>query len=169
MPIKLYQSPPNSGSNDGAAPQNYDPLWQAFVNLTPSQILAFQSFPQDLIKYTSIRRWQAELSGVTVGGIPLTTDSESQSKISQLKQAFDTGAISQVSFKDATGNFHSVDLAAATAVYTGVVQFIQALRDAEATIVTGINGSTITTRKQIDAAIGPLAPSSVSATNPSPT
>jgi hypothetical protein len=166
-----YQSPLGSGGNDGVLPKTYDPAWQAYVNLTPAQIFAFQSFPKDLVKYASLQRWRAEISGITIAGIPLTTQWSDQQKISALKQAFDAGAISQVSFFDADGNVQSVNAAAATAVFTGVVQFVQSTYNTLATLVAGINAATptVTTRKQIDTAIAAVAPNSPSATNPSPT
>lgn len=167
---RLYESPANSGGNDGALPSVYDPTWQSYTNLTPSQILAFQAFPQDLVFYVRSRRWMAERSGVTVASVPLTTSEGDQAKVAQLKQAFDTGAVvGTVDFFDANGTVHAVDAAAATAIYRGVVSFVQQTYSTAANLVAGINSKSIATRKQIDAAYAAIAPNSPSATNPSST
>lgn len=51
----LYQSPPNSGSNDGAIPQAYDTAWPTYINLTSAQRSAFMAMPADLLRYAVIR------------------------------------------------------------------------------------------------------------------
>lgn len=173
-PNRTYFSPPNSNGNDGALPTVYDSNWQAFNNLTPQQVLAFQSFPQDLVKYAANQRWLAESSGVTIGGISVTTMDRDQAKVAQLKQAFDNGAIpptTVIPFFDANGNIQSVNAAVATILYNGVVAFVESTFKTAATLVAGINATpaTITTRKQIDAAYAAIAPNSPSATTPSPT
>ena len=160
--IRLYIGP--------VVPMAYDPTWQTYTNLTPAQIAAFQSFPEDLLIYANTRRWMAEISGITVGGVPLTTQDRDQSKIAQLKQAFDNGTLTNpVPFSDASGATQTVDAAAATALYTAVVRFVEATYTALATLKVGIANATITSRKQIDAAYAAIAPNSPSATHPSPT
>lgn len=164
-----YQSPPGSGINDGALPQVFDTTWQGYTNLSAAQVAAFQAFPQDLLAYVSLRRWLAEESGITALGVPITTRASDQDKISQLKQGFDTGAITgTVSFSDAAGNTQTVNAAAATAIYTAVVQFVQSTYTAMANLKAGIKATppTITKRSQIDAALAAIAPNSPSATNP---
>lgn len=60
MPVPpKFQSPLGSNNNDGALPTAYDPNWPTYVNLTPAQIVAFQKFPQDLLRYAAQRRWEA--------------------------------------------------------------------------------------------------------------
>lgn len=162
--MKIYTGP--------AIPTTYDPLWPSYTNLTPAQILSFQSFPQDLIKYLMTRRWLAETSGITVGGIKLNTQLSDQQKIAALKQGFDNGAITgSVSFFDASGNVQSVNSATATALYNSIVSFVQSTYSTAATLQSGVNANpaTVTTRKAIDAAYAVIAPNSPSATNPSPT
>jgi hypothetical protein len=162
----LYQSPPGSGTNNGALPTTYDPTWQNYINLTPAQVVAFQSFPQDLLRYLQTRRWLAEISGITINNIPLTTQYTDQAKIAQLKQAFDNGAITgPVSFFDAQNNIRQVNATAATVIYNAMVTFVQSVYTTAATLQNGINATppTITTRAQIDAAIAAIAPNSPSA------
>lgn len=162
IPQRLYTGP--------VVPLTYDPSYQTFTNLTPAQIVAFESFPQALSFYLRDRRWKAEISGFTFHGIPLTTLDRDQAKVGQLKQGFDTGAITgTVPFFDAAGNVQIVDSATASAIYNAVVNFVQLTFSVAASLQTGIGNGTITTRLQIDQALAAVAPNSPSATNPSPT
>ncbi len=162
-PERDYQSPPNSGGNDGALPTVYVPQWNGYTNLSEAQKTAFRGFPQDLMVYSQLRRWGAEISGTTVAGIPLTTQDRDQQKIAALKQAFDTGVISSVQFFDASGAVQTVNAAAATAIYSGVVTFVQSTYTTAATLQAQILAKTVTTRAQIDAAYAAIAPNSPSA------
>lgn len=56
QPITLFQSPPNSNGNDGAAPLAYDAAWQYFTNLTPFQVAWFQAQPewQNFLAYVAL-------------------------------------------------------------------------------------------------------------------
>jgi hypothetical protein len=179
MPIQnLYQSPAGSNGNDGALPAAYVPGWQAYTNLTTPQIAAFQAFPQDLTIYASSRRWLAEISGTSVTyaptgaaapvTIPLDTGDRSKTLLIGLRQAADDGLVTSTAFADTAGNFHTVDAAGIKAVHQAVMSFVQALFMAQTQLAAGIKAKppTISTRSQIDAAYGSLAPNSVSATNP---
>ncbi len=104
-----------------------------------------------LLTYAATKRWLTASGGTTVLGIPLTTDDTSQFNISKLKQAFDTGAVTSVSFKAADGNFYTVDASTWTAIYVGVVAHVQACYTAEAAAAVAINGATVTTYAQVDA------------------
>lgn len=178
MPLNtIYQSPPNSGGNDGALPAIYVQNWQFFTNLTPAQILAFQSFPQDLTKYAAMRRWQAEVLAnlpvtVTLQGTPtvlqIDMTDRGQSRIDKLARKGAT-VTATVMFLDATGTMFQLGIPAIAAIDMAVANFIEQLFTTLNTIVAGINAApaTITTRKQIDAAIAVVAPNSPSATQPS--
>lgn len=157
MPIVpvLYTGP--------AIPTQYDPGWRRFTNLTPAQITSFEQFPQALLLYASQRRWQAEISGTTVGGIALTTQLQDQQKIAGLKQAFDAGVLTSTPFFDAAGNIQTVNAVAFNAIYAAVVQFVDVTYQTAAQLVVGIKGGTITTQAQIDAAYAAIAPNSPSA------
>lgn len=161
----LYQSPPGSGGNDGVLPTVWDPLWANYDNLTLQQITAFQNMPPALLRYLAQMRWQAEISGVTLNAIPLTTQDRDQQKIAGLKQAFDNGAITgTVAFSDAAGNTQIVDATATTAIYRGVVTFVQQTYATAASLKAAINATppTVTTRVQIDQAFAAIAPNSPS-------
>lgn len=169
--MSLYQSPANSGGNDGAPPTVYDPSWPLFSNLTTSQILAFQAFPQDLMSYSMKRLNAAEISGVTVNTIPLATTGAELAKLSRFQQAMDKAAFATTKFIDKTGAVHTLGVPQLQQLFVGVAQFINSLYTAYDQINTAVNATppTITTRAQIDAIYAPLAPNSPSAINPSPT
>lgn len=172
MAQDLYESPPGSGHNDGALPTVYISGWQKFTNLTVQQVVAFESLPEALILYTKERRWQAEISGITVNGALITTALADQQKIAGLKQAIDNATITGNSnFFDGNGNVQDLSPAQVTAMYNAVVSFVKATYDTAATLVTGINATppSVTTRKAIDAAYAAFAPNSTSAKNSSPT
>jgi hypothetical protein len=104
-----------------------------------------------LALYAASKRWQTATAGTTAAGIALATDDASQAKIGQLKQAFDTGAISSAIFKAADGQFHTVTAAQATAIYNGVVAHVQACYAAEAAAAAAIASGAATTQAQVDA------------------
>jgi hypothetical protein len=175
--IDTYQSPPGSGSNNGALPKVYDPNWQRYKNLTPAQVVAFQSFPQDLMKYAILRRWLTSLSGTTASVTPigafvpiiiqLKTDGDSMRNTIAMRQAIDDGLITTIPYADINNNPIMLDATNAKMVHQAMAAFLANIFNAYAQIVRGINRSTITTRKQIDAIYAPLAPNSPSGLNPS--
>jgi len=138
-----------------ATPVTYDPAWQTYTNLSPTQIAIFQAFPQDLVKYARNKRWQVEISNLTLpNGIQLDMSDTSQRKIAGLKQAFDNGALTGTVPFVAMDGVHQVDAAAVTAVYDACVARVQGTYTVLATLLAGINATpqTITTRAQVDAA-----------------
>lgn len=158
MRQKFYQSPPGSNGNDGALPTTWDADWQVFTNLTTPQIAAFQGMPQDLLFYAAHRRWVKEISGTTVKGIPVGTQDRDQAKISQLKQAFDAGALSGVvAFNDAAGKTQMLDADGVTALYYAIISFVQKTYSAFASLKSGIAAKTISSRAQVDAAYENIA------------
>jgi hypothetical protein len=167
-----YQSPPNSGGNDGALPTVYDPIWQSYVNLTTAQQFAFQGFPQALTWYAGVQRWLAEISGTSVtftptgSAVPITialdTGDRSKTLLIGARQAIDDGLVTTVSF-----NGYALDAAGTKTVHSAVMAFVQALFAAQNKILAGI-GSSITSWSQIDAIYAAIAPNSVSATRPAP-
>jgi hypothetical protein len=154
-------------------PTVYDPNWGGFDNLTPSQILWFESQPQDLIKYTNVRRSAAEQSGTSVTftptgaqapvTIPLNMQGDSKVNAIGMRQGVHDGLLTQISFIDNAGNVQTVDVAGAKAVHQAMFGFVAALNNAAATLINGVNAKTVTSRTQIDTAFAAIAPNSPSA------
>src|SRR5262245_39551840 len=110
----FYESPPGSGGNDGALPAQYIDKWHIYINLTQQQVVAFQSFPQDLMKYLRQRTSLAQISGVTITlasglSIPMPTGPDDQFHFSQVQQAFRETVITSTSFTDATGTWQTLN------------------------------------------------------------
>jgi hypothetical protein len=161
---------PKFSSLNGNLPTVYDPQWPVYTDLSPAQIDAFQSFPEDLSKYATQRRWMAELTGTSVTlspavTIPLDTSDRSKILIMGIRQALDDGLLTQAQFKDVSGTVRMLDATGIKAVQGAVLGFVNALFVAEATLLAGITATppTITSRSQIDAAYAKIAPKSPSA------
>jgi hypothetical protein len=147
-------------------PVAYDPTWQSFTNLTPAQILVFQSFPQDLNFYIRHKRWTTEISAVTlpvsaanpsISGLVLDTNTESISKIAELKQALDNGTIPAstiipFSAVNAVANLSAADV---TALYKYLVQYVLGTYAISAALLAQVNATpqSLTTRAAVDAAM----------------
>jgi hypothetical protein len=178
MPLPLtrfqYQSPPNSGGNDGALPLAWVPNWNTkWMNLTDPQIAAFQAFPQDLIAYIAYSRWIWEVRGTSTPGPPtpyitvpvstgiqLYTDDRSQAKISQLAQAVDKGTVTVTPgnlfpFLAVNGVF-MLSASDVEAVYGYVVRYVQSTYAIAATLIGQVQGGQVTTRAPIDAAFAAI-------------
>lgn len=177
---RIYESPPGSGSNNGAIPTQYLVGWNTYTNLTSAQILAFQAFPQDLIAYIALRRWQKEIcsslasgqvnyitlptsvSNPNISGLQLTTDMVSQQKIAGVKQGIDNGTIT---ITGSTFPFLAVNgvamLSASdiTALYGYVVRYVQNTYEVAANCLAQVNAvpQTLTTRAAVDSAFAAIA------------
>lgn len=158
-PLRFYQSPPGSGSNDGATPSVYNPKWQLFRNLSPNQIAWFSSQPQFLIFYAGDLRFKKEVGSLgpqlTVGGIPISTDDRTLSFINGLAIAAtrdqQNNPSATYSFA-ANGQAYTITVVQALALFDGTRAYLHDIRATEAQMVSGINGATITSTAQIDAA-----------------
>lgn len=178
-PQRLYESPPGSGSNDGALPTSYDPTWPSYTNLTPQQILAFQTFPQDLVKYALLRRWLAEITTMpvtmTVQGasrtLQIDMSDRGQARIDKLARKWGSNATATTAFVDTTGTIFNLSAANLMTIDNAVTALVEQLHTELATLMSGINvvPPTVTTRKAIDAAYAAIVPNSPSGINPSPT
>jgi hypothetical protein len=154
--------PPQQARRDytgPAVPTTYDPLWGLFQNLTPSQVLAFQSFPQDLASYAAIKRWNKEFSTftVTIGGntFPVDMSDRGLSRVTMLK----TGAAAIVNFYATDGNVYTLSAVQITQMLNAMNTRVQNTYSTLATLLNGINATpaTITARSQIDAAFAAIS------------
>lgn len=99
--------------------------------------------------YAAYKRWLVTAKGVAVNGVSLATDDNSQTKISQIKQAFDIGTVTSITFKTSNG-FMTVDAAQVTIFYNAVVAHVQSCFAAEAAAVQAINNNTASNYTQVD-------------------
>jgi hypothetical protein len=163
-PDRYYQSPPNSGANDGATPTVYESNWWRYVNLTPNQSAWFASQPPYLVFYAAQIRSQKELGSlgpqITVGGIPIPTHTSAVTYFNQLGIngiLGATGPSATYSFV-INGVSYTLGLPQIKTLYSGLAKFINNCHTVEAQMVTNANATppTITSTSQIDAAFAAI-------------
>lgn len=93
----------------------------------------------DIMPALADRRWQAEVGGTTVGGIPVSTDRESQSKLTAaFVQADKNPAFNIPNWKVAPGTFVTLDATTIIALGNAVTAHVQACFDREAELCNEI-------------------------------
>jgi len=105
--------------------------------------------PVDLTAYTANKRWQVETGGITIDGMPITTDRESQAMISS---AFQVASVTgqAIKFKTTSG-FVELSPEQMQGIALTVAAHVQASFAVEAAVVAAIEAGEITTTEQIDA------------------
>jgi hypothetical protein len=86
-------------------------------------------------------RYGAEISGVTVSGILIATDRESQMLIDAAQRSFADGVISSVKFKTSSGTIVDCDATMASALRAAVVDHVQSCRNNEAALCAAIDSA----------------------------
>lgn len=102
--------------------------------------------------YAAQKRWEKEMGGMTVGGMPIKTDTEARVKIRELKDNIASGKLSAPYRFKAVSGWVAIDEATLTAVYDAIVQFVDDCFTTEDTVSQSIDARTITTFAAIDAA-----------------
>ena len=131
---------------------------------TDSEAAALSAYQQsiepiapDLAAYAADKRWRVEEGGTIWNGWPVATDRTSQQKVLAEFVAVGGGLRAENStWKFADGFFRAVSNAAFPALAMAVRAHVEAAFATEATICAGIDGATITTVEQIDAAAWPV-------------
>lgn len=135
-----------SGLN-GAIPKKFDPLWQSYTDLSNDQIAAFQGFPEDLIKYARLKRWQKEISPITLeDGTVIDMSDAGQRKIATIKQAYDSSALSDAITFVAMDGIHKFSRDDMDRIYKSCIARVQATYEVLASVIAG----KLTNRSQID-------------------
>lgn len=86
-------------------------------------------------------KWRAIEGGVSVGGIPVTTDADSRAMLQGLAIAASAGAIQQAPFKAADGVFRTLTGQQALAIFAAVVSHVQACYAREAELFAAIDAA----------------------------
>jgi hypothetical protein len=115
------------------------------------EVLAPYGLFATLESYAADRRWRIETSGITLSGMPVRTDRESQALINGAFALAKDDPDTVIQFKGASG-FVMLDAAAILAVGRAVAAHVQAAFAKEADVLADIADGTITTREQVDAA-----------------
>lgn len=106
----------------------------------------------DLIAYTAQKRWEKEVGGIEVGGMPVFTDDRSKTLIMGARQAADADPAFTTQWKTAAGAFITLDAATIMAISNAVLTHVAACFAREATVIAAIEDETITNTAEIDGA-----------------
>ena len=108
----------------------------------------------DLQGYAAAKRYAVETGGVTVGGVPIPSDRDTQAK---LTAAFLLAQVNpQATFQWKAGaGFVTLDAASVGQIAVAIGEFVQAAYATESQVAAAIIAGTITTTAQIDAAAWP--------------
>lgn len=104
----------------------------------------------DLYAYAADKRWRVETGGISVGGVPVATDRESQSLITGAHAYAQINPGVMIKYKSGAG---FVDLEAATvaAIATAVAAHVQACFATEADVAVAIERGDVLTLEDVDA------------------
>lgn len=105
----------------------------------------------DLAGYAADVRWRKETSGILVGGVPVATDDRSKLMIAGARIKADANPEFTTKWKTDAG-FVLIDAATIIAISDAVLAHVDACFETEGEVLTAIDGGTITTRAQVDAA-----------------
>lgn len=105
----------------------------------------------ELAVYAADKRWRVENGGITVGGVEVATDDRAKTMImgARIKASEDPGFSTR--WKTASG-FVVIDAATILAISDAVLAHVDACFTTEADVLAAIDGGTITTTADIDAA-----------------
>jgi hypothetical protein len=130
------------------------------IDMTEDQITAYTaSLKSSLLDYSASARYTKSVGGITVSGIPVATDLQSQA---QMTAAYNLATVNAtvagwvVQWKMPTGLFAPLTAAQIIGTATVAGGFVQACFTAESGIQAQINNGAITTTAQIDTAYAAL-------------
>jgi len=104
---------------------------------------------ETLYAYAANKRWHLETSGITVDGLAIRTDRESQGLIAGA-QLYTASSGQTIRWKGADGRFSDLDAQAIATIGAAVARHVQACFAAEAAIVERIAAGQIKTPEEID-------------------
>lgn len=107
----------------------------------------------ELIAHAAARRYIVETGGITVAGVNVATDRESQSMLNAAYNIAQGNAQFSTMWKGADGNFTQIDAPTLIALAQAVGAFVASCFAAEAAAVMKIKTGDFTSVAQIDAAI----------------
>lgn len=149
--IGVYRVEP-AAITDGRVPTGY--TFARDGNGTLAQVISYGDLKTDLKAYAAQKRWQKEVGGITVGGIPIATDDRSKMLIGFARVKADKDPSFTTKFKNADGVFSPIDAATIIVISDAVVAHVDACFEIEEEVVAGIESDAIAGAAQIDAAFG---------------
>jgi hypothetical protein len=128
----------------------------AIRDLTPEELaIKFPPpvpVPPTLTEYAATKRWDTEVAGISVGGIPVYTDDRSKLMVmgARIRAAADPNVIEKWAAAD--GEVYDLDAATIIAISDAIAAHVSACFSTFAEVKTAIAAGTITTYAGIDAA-----------------
>lgn len=118
--------------------------------------VGFVASKSDLRNHAGTARFLKQNSGITVDGIAVQTNYETQCMLTSLLAMALADGTFTTSWKSADGSFTPLDAAGIISVATAVGTFIAKCFKTEATICVSINDGSMTNTDQIDAVIATI-------------
>jgi len=112
----------------------------------------------DLKAYAAAKRYVVESGGIVFNAKAIATDRDSQARICATVSYLEQNPALSVEWKTADGGFLTLNRAGMLALADAVGLRVQACRAKEAEVAAAIDGATIATTAEIDAAFAKLAP-----------
>ena len=133
-----------------AAGMLYDATTETFAAAPPR--------PADLATYAKAKRDETEAAGITVNGIAVASDPDSQTRVANAYSGMQVTGATSIRFK-ATSGFIVLTFDQVKAVGSALFAHTQACFDAESQVDAGLTASppTITTEAQVDAIFAKVA------------
>lgn len=104
----------------------------------------------DLLAYAAQKRWEKEVGGTEVAGMPVFTDDRSKTLIMGARQAADADPDFTTQWKAAAGAFITLDAAMIMAISNAVLAHVASCFAREAAVIAAIEDGTITSAAEID-------------------
>lgn len=113
-------------------------------------------FPPDLFAYAKEARDTHENGGITVQGVPVSTDDRSKTLVLGARARAEADATLVTSWAAADGHVYPLTSAQIIAVSDAIGAFVAELFEEYAKVMADVSAGTITTTAQIDARYGAL-------------
>lgn len=110
-----------------------------------------------LLAYARDRRWQVEIGGITISGVPVATDDRSKMMVIGARVAAAANPNWSTVWQGTDGNGYPIDAQAMIAISDAVHSHVNATFATLATVLAAIAAQTITTREEIDQAFANAA------------
>ena len=110
----------------------------------------------ELLAYAAAKRYEREIAGTTLNGLPIRTDRETRSALVEAKAAVGEDPAWTTDWKLSNGQWLTVNAALLTQIITAVAAHRKAWFAKEKQVAVAIDAGTITTPAEIDAAFAAL-------------
>lgn len=115
-------------------------------------VLGSYNLDAGLIAYASRKRWEREVKGIVIGGVAVATDDRSKQMIMGARLAAEADENFTTPWVASDGSVVTLNSAQVVGISNAVLSHVQECFSIFATVQTGINNNSITTRAQVNSA-----------------